>query len=97
MWQVHPTFHVSNLKRYIRSRDFIWEVKLPPPILVDGELEYEVEAIIRHRGQGARRQYLVLWKGYPLHEATWEPASHLTNAGELFADYLYRVRTQEQE
>ena len=72
-------------------------MKSPPPVLVDGELEYEVEAIIRHRGQGARRQYLVLWKGYPLHEATWEPASHLTNAGELLADYLCHVRTHEHD
>ena len=96
MWQVHPTFHVSNLKRYFRSPDFVREVKSPPPVLVDGELEYEVEAIVRHRGQGARRQYLVQWKGYPLHEATWEPASHLTNVGELLAEYLRRVRAQEE-
>nr|CAG8669362.1 10087_t:CDS:2 [Entrophospora candida] len=24
--------------------------------------------------------YLVKWKGYPLHDATWEPTEHLKNA-----------------
>ena len=79
-WQIHPTFHASNLKAYIRHPDFEREVEPPPPELVDGNLEYEVEAILRHRGKGARRQYLVSWKGYDLSEATWEPESHLANA-----------------
>ena len=25
-WKIHPTFHVSNLKRYLRSEDFVREV-----------------------------------------------------------------------
>ena len=63
---------------------------------MDGNLEYEVEAILRHRGKGARRQYLVSWKGYDLSEATWEPESHLANAPDVLADYLRRVKTEEQ-
>ena len=59
---------------------------------MDGELEYEVEAILHHRGKGAQRRYLILWKGYPLSEATWEPASHLLNAPDILADYLWRVQ-----
>ena len=27
-------------------------------------------------------EYLVLWKGYPPHEATWEPVEHLARAPE---------------
>ena len=52
-WQVHPSFHVAKLKRYYRSNEFLREVESPPPELVEGELEYEVEAIARHRGKGA--------------------------------------------
>ena len=90
-WQVHPSFHVAKLKRYYRSDEFLREVESPPPELVEGELEYEVEAIARHRGKGARRRYLVIWKGYPLSEATWEPESHLLHAPEILTDYLRRV------
>ena len=96
-WQVHPSFHVAKLKRYYRSNEFLREVESPPLELVEGELEYEVEAIARHRGKGARRRYLVIWKGYPLSEATWEPESHLLHAPEILADYLRRVQAQAQD
>ena len=63
---------------------------------MDGNLEYEVEAILRHRGKGARRQYLVSWKGYDFSKATWEPESHLANALDVLADYLRCVKAEEQ-
>ena len=65
-WRLHPVFHVDKLKKYIRSEEFLWEVHPPPPVVVEDHLEYEVEDLIRHRGKGTRRQYLVLWKGYML-------------------------------
>jgi hypothetical protein len=34
---------------------------------------FEVEQVLKHRYTGTRTQYLIHWKGYPLHEATWEP------------------------
>ena len=54
-WQIHPTFHASNLKACIQHPEFEWEVEPPPPELVDGILQYEVDAILRHRGKDARR------------------------------------------
>ena len=71
-WQIHPVFHIDSLKWYIRSEEFLREVEPPPLVLVEDHLENEVEGLIRHRGRGTRRQYLVLWKGYPFTEATWE-------------------------
>ena len=52
-WQVHPSFHVYKLKSYHRSDEFIMEVEPSPLVLVEGELKYEVEAIIQHCGPGA--------------------------------------------
>ena len=94
-WKVHPTFHVGILKRYQRSSEFVREVEPPPPELVEGVLDYEVEGILRHTGKGARRRYLVLWKGYPLSEAIWEPEAHLDHAPEILEEYLRRVQRQE--
>ena len=96
-WQVHPVFHVSNLKRFHRSTQFEREEQPPPPILVEGEEEYEVEEILRHKGQGARRLYQVLWKGYPVTEASWEPESHLRNAPLILERYLRRIAADQQE
>jgi hypothetical protein len=97
LWKVHPVFHISTLKRYHRSIEFSRQVKPPPPILVEGEEEYEVEAILRHKGKNTRRLYQVLWKGYPVTEASWEPESHLQNALPILEDYLRRVAKAEKK
>ena len=94
-WKIHPVFHVSNLKRYFRSDQFARVEQPPPPVLVEGEEEYEVESILRHKGKGASRLYQVLWKGYPITEASWEPESNLQNAPDILEDYLRRVAEAE--
>ena len=95
-WQIHLVFHVLNLKRFHWSEELEREERPPSPIVVDGEEEYEVEAILRHKGKGSWRLYLVMWKGYPITEASWEPESHLQNAPLILEDYLRRVGAKDQ-
>ena len=83
-------------ERFHRSEEFEREERPPSPIVVDGEEEYEVGAILRHKGKGARCLYLVMWKGYPITEASWEPESHLRNAPLILEDYLRRVGAEDQ-
>ena len=68
----------------------------PSPIMVEGHEEYEVEAILRHKGKGARRLYQVLWKGFPITKASWEPESHLANAPQVLEEYLRRVAVEDK-
>ena len=56
-WRIHPAFHVSNLKRGHQSKEFAMEERSPSSVVVDGEEEYEVEAILRHKGKGPRYLY----------------------------------------
>ena len=95
-WRIHPVFHVSKLKRFQWSKEFKREERLPSPMVADGEEEYEVEAILRHKGKGAWRLYLVMWKGYPITEASWEAESHLRNAPLILEDYLRRIGVEDQ-
>ena len=83
-WTVHDVFHASLLSPFRhmvqRGQDFL----RPPPEIVEGEAEFEVEAIKNHRLHGCRRQlqYLIGWKGYPSADDTWE------NADQVFAPAL---------
>ena len=56
-WRIHPIFHVSNLKRFHGSEEFERVERPPSPIVFDGEEEFEVEAMLRQKGTGARRLY----------------------------------------
>ena len=53
--------------------------------------EYEVADLldIRHR-RGHPREFLVLWKGYSVYDATWEPEPHLSNAPDIVAAFCSR-------
>ena len=90
-WRIHPIFHISNLKRFNRSTEFLRVERPPSPIVIEGEEEYEVEGILRHKDEGALRQYLVLWKGNPLTEASWEHVSHLEHAPLILEEYLRKI------
>ena len=95
-WRIHPIFHVSNLKRFHQSEELERGERPPYPIVVDGEEEYEVEAILKHKGKGARHLYLVMWKVYPITKASWEPESHLQSAPLILEDYFRHVGAEDQ-
>jgi hypothetical protein len=72
-WKLHPVFHVDLLTPYRKTEFHGANYDKPPPDLIDGEEEYEVERIVasRHFGRGHKLQYLIKWKGYPDAENQW--------------------------
>ena len=94
--QIHPVFHVSQLKLYRKPESECRKYSKPDPIVTpEGAEEYEVDEIVQHRkrrrGKQTKLEYLVFWKGYPAHEATWEPVENLQNAPEKVEEYYRRV------
>lgn len=78
MSRLHPVFPVVKLM--LAPKDPIPGRKPnppPPPILVDGEQEWEVEDILNSRMFRNRFEYLVKWKGYGIEEASWEPRENI--------------------
>jgi hypothetical protein len=90
---VHPVFHTSLLKPFHSDGR---HQPPPPPLLVDGVEEWEVEEVVGQRHHGRQREFLVRWKGYGPEDMTWEPLKNLQNAPEVLAAYLERAGTSLQ-
>lgn len=86
-WRIHSVFHSSILKPF-HSPTFTSQHVRPQPVLVAGEQEWEVEDILAHRTKNRKRQYLVKWKGFPVHESTWESSASLVHSQSILQSYL---------
>jgi len=87
MKQLHPVFNVVKLTP--APDDSITGRKTedhPPPIVIDGEPEWEVEEILNSRWHRRRFQYLIKWKGYGREHNSWESAPEVS-APELIAEF----------
>jgi hypothetical protein len=73
--RIHDVFHVDLLIPYHETEEHGANYAQPPPELVDGEEEYEVEDIINERTSRRKKQYLVKWAGYPASEICDDSAS----------------------
>ena len=81
-----PVVNVSRIHRY-RDQVKGQRVMPPPPVEIQGEMEYEVEKILSKRKRYGKVEYLVRWKRYTAEEDTWEKESNLGNAREAIEDY----------
>ena len=88
-WRIHNVFHASLLTPQVITPEYGAPAEPPLPKLVDGESEFEVEAILQHKFVGQKKEihYLVQWHGYSRAESTWEPEEHLRNAPEVLEGY----------
>jgi hypothetical protein len=81
--KVFPVFHSSLLIPYVENTMEGRKRKPPPPVVIDGEVEYEVETILDARTRYRQKQYLVRWKGYGPEHDLWIPADNLENSPDL--------------
>jgi hypothetical protein len=80
----HPVFHISLLRPADTESALFPEREqpAPPPVRVDNnQAIFTIDYIMGHEPKSARsheeaRKYLIKWEGYPLWEATKEPAKY---------------------
>jgi hypothetical protein len=81
--RIHPRVHISKLRLYqpVATHRFPTrrQVNRQAADVIDGEREWEVEEILHERVRRKKKEYLILWKGWPMEDATWEPARHLAS------------------
>ena len=100
-WRIHSVFHVSLLKVWNEgvcrqiSDEATPELEEP-----DDQQKYEVERFLRWRERRVRnrtiKEYYVLWRGYPLEEASWVPEDNFEDKEQLRRDLEVDQPTREQ-
>ena len=87
-WKIHLVFHVDLLTPYRETELHSPNFTQPPPDLINGEEEYEVERILdsQHHGRNRKVQYLIKWKGYHDSDNQWVNWDDMT-ANEALQEY----------
>ena len=88
----HPVFHVSMLEPETPNEIPNRVQSPPPPVEVEGELEYEIAEVVDSkidRRRACKLLYLARWLGYENteDEFSWLPATELEHAKELISDF----------
>ncbi|KAI5115710.1 hypothetical protein M0805_006204 [Coniferiporia weirii] len=86
-WKIHPVFHTSLLSTYTETDIHGPPFTQPPPDQIEGHQEFEIEAIVSHKGNGSRRHFLVKWTRYPSSENQWLPKTELSHATKILKTY----------
>jgi hypothetical protein len=94
-WKIFNTFHASLLSPYRETDQHGPNYLEPPPDLIDGQEEYEVEEILDQctYGWGKKKQYLIKWKGYSPTHNSWEYATDV-RAPDLVARFTQQRKSK---
>ena len=99
-WKIHPVFHISLLKDW-KTADLQEDQPAPTDDVPDVEEPYyDIERILRwrkvKRGRKFLKEYLILWKGFPVEEASWVQADQFSHPDQL-KKYLEEDKPQEEK
>jgi hypothetical protein len=95
-WKIHNVFHASLLTPYVETELHGPNFPKPPPEIIEGDPEFEVEQIVASRRIGKRKtlQYKIRWKGYSLAHNSWEPAVQV-HTPELIKEFQ-KIRSSQE-
>uniref|UniRef100_A0A0W0F8T0 Reverse transcriptase-rnase h-integrase n=1 Tax=Moniliophthora roreri TaxID=221103 RepID=A0A0W0F8T0_MONRR len=89
-WKIHPIFHAGLLRPYKETEAHGRNFLEPPPDIVEGHEEFEIEAIIGHKPLRKPRHYLVSWKGFDSSHNEWKTKEELEHAMDIYLDYIVK-------
>ena len=88
-WKIHNAFHAAVLHPYKEMAIHGPNFPEPPPDLIEGQEEWEVDNVLASRrfGRNKALQYLIKWKGFSEAHNSWEPKGNLGNADQLVKEF----------
>ena len=94
--KIHDVFHIDLLIPYNETEAYGEMHPHPPPKLIDGEEEYEVQEILNDciNRRSKKRQFFVRWKGYKASEDSWVDEADI-HAPELLEEYRQSKSTPQ--
>lgn len=87
MSTIHPIFHVQLLSKHQQNTIPGRVQPQPPPVIIDGDEEWEVEEVLDSRLFRRQFQYLIKWKGFDAHHNSWQPLRDVQNASEAISSF----------
>jgi len=86
-WKIHNVFHPIHLKDYSENEQYGPHRIPPPPDLIEGEYEQEVDHIVNHRRKGQGYQFKLRWKGEGPEGDSWEGGTNVRHMKEMVNEY----------
>jgi hypothetical protein len=88
-WSIHDVFHTDLLTPYHETLTHGANYQHPPPDLVGGVEEYEVEKVLDSCRYGCRHklQYLIKWEGYLDSDNQWVNWDDATGAEDAIREF----------
>ena len=83
---IHTVWNVSKLHPYNEDSKNPNHPQ-PPPDVIEGEPEWEVEQILDSKFAHGSLKFLVKWLGWPNSENSWQDEDNLENAPEIVAEF----------
>uniref|UniRef100_A0A0W0FG09 Reverse transcriptase-rnase h-integrase n=1 Tax=Moniliophthora roreri TaxID=221103 RepID=A0A0W0FG09_MONRR len=87
-WKIHSVFHAALLSPFKQTEAHGPSFTEPPPDLIEGFEEYEVEAVVGHRPKKRPREFLVSYTGYDSSHNRWIRMEGMMNCLDLLKDYI---------
>ena len=88
---VHPMRHISEIEPAANDSYPSQVIPLPPPVEIDGEEEWEVEAVLDTKIRYRKLQYLIKWMAYNIPD--WRHAKEVNRLQAI--DIFHREYSHE--
>jgi hypothetical protein len=90
-WHIHNVFHSSLLTPFKETDAHRPSYPTPIPDIINGEEEFKIEGILKHKIKSRKTHFLIRWKNCPTTEDSWEPEQNVTHTQDAVREYWARI------